>query len=346
MSELRHDPIHRRWVIIALERSLRPEEFSFPPAIPAVDEPPCSFCPGEEGTTPPELYAVRDGGSANGPGWSVRVVPNRRPVLAIEGEPDRRGHRIYDRMRGIGAHELVVECPEHRSRPHEIPLLQYAGALTASRARMTDLMKDRRFRYALLHRNFGTAAGATIHHPLQQIVAMPITPLNISITLESARAHYHLKERCLFCDVIEQELEEGARLVHLDDRFVSFCPYASRFPYETHIFPRQHAHQFTDAGHDLVEALAGHMLEVFRRLHVVLGGPPFNWALINAPNTASGPAPRAGFWGTLPFDFHWHIEVLPRLTPQAGFEWGTGLFINPCAPEDASAYLRDAGRSS
>lgn len=343
MSELRHDPIHRRWVIIALERSRRPDEFHFAPAVPPSDEAPCAFCPGQEGSTPPELYAVRSSGSPNGPGWSVRVVPNRQPVLAIEGDLDRRGHGIYDRMRGIGAHELIVETPEHNHRPHEIPLLQYASALNASRMRVADLMKDRRFKYTLLHRNFGVAAGSTVYHPLQQIVAMPVTPLNVSITLDSARAHFYLKERCVFCDVIEQELDEGSRLVHVDDNYISFCPYASRFPYELNIFPRRHQHLFTDLDDKATESLASHMLEVFRRLHTVLKGPPFNWALINGPNAQAGVA-RAGFWTTLPYDFHWHIEVLPRLTPQAGFEWGTGLFINPTAPEDAAALLRDAKR--
>jgi UDPglucose--hexose-1-phosphate uridylyltransferase len=341
MSELRHDPIHKRWVIVALERSKRPEEFRFAPPIPADDEPPCPFCPGQEGGTPPELLAVREGGVPNDSTWSVRVVPNRRPVLAIEGDLDRRAHGVYDRMRGIGAHEMVLESPDHRRRPHELPVLQFAAALGVSKARVADLMKDRRFKYALLHKNFGVAAGASIHHPMQQIVAMPVTPLRVSITLESGRAHFHLKERCLFCDVIEQEMEEGSRIVHVDNHFVSFCPYASRFPYETHTFPRRHQSQFTDLDATGLERLAGHMIEVFRRLHTVLKDPPFNWALINSPNPQAGGA-RAGFWSTLPHDFHWHLEALPRLTPQAGFEWGTGLFINPTAPEDAAAFLRDA----
>lgn len=341
MSELRHDPIHRRWVIIALERSRRPDEFQFAPAVPPNDEPPCPFCPGQETGTPPELYAVRDGGVANGANWSVRVVPNRLPVLAIEGTPDRRAHGIYDRMRGIGAHEMVLETPDHRVRPHQIGHLQLAAALTAARARMADLMKDARFKYLLLHRNYGVAAGASIHHPMQQLVAMPVTPLNVSRVLENAKNHFHIKERCLFCDLLAQEIDEGSRLVHIDDDFVSFCPYASRFPYETHIYPRHHVHQFADSGTPLLERLAAHMVAVLRRLNAVLNDPPFNWHLLNAPNPTAGLA-RSGFWTTLAHDFHWHIEVLPRLTPQAGFEWGTGLFINPTAPEDAAAFLRDA----
>ena len=341
MSELRHDPVNRRWVAVALERSRRPGEFDFDVPIPESDEPPCSFCPGREATTPPEIYAIRDQGRTNGPGWVVRVIPNRTPVLAIEGDLDRRAVGLYDRMRGIGAHEIVIETPEHRVKPAEMPMLQLAAALGASRARMADLMNDHRFKYALLFRNYGTAAGATMHHPNQQIVATPVTPLRVSRQLTSARQYFHLKERCLFCDVVDQELTDRSRLVEIDDAFLTFAPYASRFPYELHLYPRRHSYQFTDADEHLLERLAAHLQRVFQRLDIVLGDPPLNWMLINAPNSHGG-LPRTGFWETLRHDFHWHIEILPRLSPLAGFEWGTGLYINPTAPEDAAAFLRDA----
>ena len=341
MSELRHDPINRRWVAVALERSRRPGDFDFAPPVPDSDEPPCDFCPGREPSTPPELYAVRDNGEANSPGWLVRVVPNRTPVLAIEGELDRKAVGLYDRMRGVGAHEIVIETPDHRLRPSEMPRLQLAAALAASRFRIADLMNDGRFKYALLFRNYGVAAGSTMHHPNQQIVATPVTPLRVSRQLSSARSYYHIKERCLFCDIIDQELADGSRLVQVDDTFITFAPYASRFPYELHVYPRHHRCRFTDADEATIEALAAHLQQVFRRLDVVLGNPPLNWMLINAPNTRAA-APRSGFWVTLEHDFHWHLEILPRLTPLAGFEWGTGLYINPTAPEDAAAFLRDA----
>lgn len=341
MSELRHDPINRRWVIIAVERSKRPDEFHFPPPVPPDDEAPCHFCPGRETSTPPELLAIRESGTPNTPGWLVRVIPNKTPVLAIEGELDRRGMGVYDRMRGIGAHEIVIESPVHRLKPHEIPLLQYSAALTASRNRMADLMKDGRFKYILMFRNYGTTAGATIHHPAHQIVATPVTPPSISVQLETSRVHYHYKERCLFCDMITQEIDNGTRIVHIDDHYVTLAPYASRFPYEIHIFPRQHSHQFVETSDAGIERLAAHLLEVHRLLDVVLVDPPLNWMLINSPNPGAG-VRRAGYWTTLPWDFHWHIEILPRLTPMAGFEWGTGLYINPTPPEDAAAFLRDA----
>lgn len=341
MSELRQDPINRRWVIIAMERARRPRDFEFPAPVPENDQVPCVFCPGRESETPPELHAIREAGPANGPGWHVRVVPNKRPVLAIEGDLDRRGVGVYDRMRGIGAHELILECPEHHFRPSQIPALQFAAALGVSRQRITDLMRDRRFKYMLLYRNYGASAGATIHHPFQQLVATPVTPLSVVSKLEVARTHFAVKERCLFCDVLAQEIEDGSRVVLLDDHFVTLAPYASRFAYELVIYPRRHAHQFTDMDQSGIERLAAHMLEVLRRLEVVLGNPPLHWMLINAPNSGAG-VPRPGYWTTLPWDWHWHIEILPRLTPMAGFEWGTGFYINPTPPEDAAAFLRDA----
>ena len=342
MSELRHDPIARRWVIIALERATRPEEFTYPKPIPESDEPPCPFCPGQEAGTPPELVAVRDNGRENAPGWRVRVIPNKRPVLAIEGRPDRSAVGIYDRMRGIGAHELVIETPEHGLAPHELPVLQFAAALTVSRERIADLKGDERFKHILLTRNYGVGAGARIHHPHQQIIAIPVTPLRMAAQLNAAHQHYMLKERCLYCDVLTQEMADGSRLVHVCDEFVSFCPYASRFPYEIVVYPRRHMHAFSELDETLTERLSAHMLEVFRRLHVVLGDVSINWLLFDAPNPKSG-ARRPGHWATLPWDFHWHIEILPRLTPHSGFEWGTGLHINPSPPEDAAAFLRDAG---
>jgi UDPglucose--hexose-1-phosphate uridylyltransferase len=342
MSELRHDPINRRWVIVALERAMRPGEFSFEPAIPDTDEEPCELCPGRETETPPEIAAVRETGAKDSTGWVVRVVPNKRPVLAIEGNPDRSAVGHFDRMRGIGAHELVLETPQHRVRPADMSLLQLSAALEMSRARIADLCRDTRFKHVLLHKNYGAISGSTIHHPMQQLIAIPITPIRIATQLESARRHFQLKERCLHCDIVSQELDSETRLVHVDDDYMSFCPYASRFPYELQVYPRRHEHQFTNLDERGVERLAAHMLEVFRRLQTVLGDVPFNWMLINAPNTGGG-VRRPGYWTTLPYDFHWHIEILPRLTPQAGFEWGTGLYINPAPPEDAAAFLRDAG---
>ncbi len=293
----------------------------------------------------PELLAVRDGNEANASDWVVRVIPNKRPVLAIEGAPDRRGVGLYDRMRGIGAHEIVVESRQHGLSPGRIPLLELTAAFVAARERMADLERDTRFKYLQLYRSYGSAAGASIHHPHQQIVATPITPLLIATQLQSAKQHYQLKERCLFCDVIAQEIDAGHRLVVLDDDFITFAPYASRFPYELHLYPRKHSADFARTDSDLLERLAAHILEVLQRLDRVLGDPPLNWMLVTSPNVNAGKR-RSGYWTTIDEDFHWHIEILPRLAPVSGFDWGTGFHINPSAPEDAAALLRDAKDTS
>jgi UDPglucose--hexose-1-phosphate uridylyltransferase len=341
MSELRHDPLSKRWVIIAAERSRRPEDFALPPVV-EVDGGFCPFCPGNEDKTPPEIAAVRPaGGTANGPGWDVRVIPNKYPALSIEGNLERHGEGLYDRMRGVGAHEVVVESPHHALHIADMEAAKLEGVLTLAQDRVRDLGRDARFKYVLLFKNHGAAAGATLAHPHLQIIATPVTPRAISVELESARAHFHFKERCIFCDLIEQELATRERVVSLDEHFAVLAPYASRFPFELMVIPRRHAHAFPDEDRAAVGALARTLKETLARLKSVLRDPPYNFVLHTAPNTETL-VRRRNYWDTLSVDFHWHIEILPRLTRVAGFEWGTGFYINPTSPEEAAAFLRDA----
>ena len=341
MSELRHDPLSKRWVIIASERSRRPEDFT------PVEEPWqvggfCPFCPGNEDKTPHEIMAVRpDGGTADGPGWSVRVIPNKYPALSIEGGLERHGLGLYDRMRGIGAHEVIVESPQHDLHMADAEPGQIERVLTICQDRLQDLKRDPRFKYVLLFKNHGPAAGATLAHPHLQLIATPVTPRAISVELDSARDHFHLKERCIFCDMLEQEIQARDRIVSLDEHVAVVAPYASRFPFELMVIPRRHNHSFPDEDGPAVAALARCLKETLARLKSVLRDPPFNFVLHTSPNTETT-VRRRNYWDTLPFDWHWHIEILPRLTRVAGFEWGSGFYINPTGPEEAAAYLRDA----
>jgi len=341
MSELRHDPLAKRWVIIATERSRRPEEFDFhvePEPAPRF----CPFCPGHEDKTPPEILAVRpQGGPPNSPGWRVRVIPNKYPALAIEGDLERRGRGLYDRMRGIGAHEIIVESPEHGVHLADLDPAHLEQVLAACQERLRDLMRDPRFKYVLLFKNYGLAAGATIAHPHMQLIATPITPRAIAGELESARAHYHLKERCIFCDLLAQELDERERVVSLDEHFAVLAPYASRFPFELLVLPRRHSHSFAEAEPPVIAALARCLRDTLARLKGALRNPPYNFVFHTAPNTETL-VRRRHYWDTLPVDWHWHVEILPRLTRVAGFEWGTGFYINPTAPEEAAAFLRES----
>jgi len=338
MPELRHDPIQRRWVIIATERARRPSDFS-------VDNPPsksdkCPFCEGKEAYTPPEIYAVRDHGGPNEPGWKVRVIPNKFPALRIEGDLGRAAAGMYDKMNGIGAHEVIVESPRHVFDISDLPADDIAIILKTYKERINDLRKDPRFRYILVFRNHGATAGASLTHPHSQIIATPITPRTVAVELESAKAHYALKERCIFCDIIVQELQTRSRLVSTDENFLTFCPYASRFPFEMTIIPRHHSHDFAQESDEQLYNLARHMKEVLLKMRKSLNNPPYNLVFHTAPSYRLQTR-RVGYWETIEKDWHWHIEVLPRLTKQAGFEWGTGFYINPTPPEDAARFMRE-----
>jgi len=340
MTELRHDPIQRRWVIIATDRSKRPTDFLQETAEMGGGSF-CPFCQGHEDKTPPEIFALRrNGGAPNTDGWDVRVIPNKFPALMIEGGLDKKAVGIYDRMRGVGAHEVIVETPDHAMDLAEMPIDQLAVVMGVYRDRLIDLLQDRRFKYILIFRNHGALAGASLAHPHTQIIATPVTPLQVAVELESAKGHHQLKERCLFCDIIAQEIDEGKRIVYLDDLFIAYAPYASRFPFEIQLAPRQHLHSFAEASNADVTGLARAMKDVLSRLRTALKDPPYNFVFHTAPNTETIHK-RAHYWQSLQFDFHWHVEILPRLTRVAGFEWGTGFYINPTAPEDAARFLKE-----
>lgn len=340
MSELRKDPIVDRWVIVAAERGRRPHEFEAPPE----ETPPgaaCPLCEDSERMTPPEIWAIRPEGSApDSPGWQLRVVPNKFPALRVEGEMNRRGLGIFDLMDGVGAHEVIVETPEHDWHMADGPDATVERVLRAYQARLTDLYRDQRLRYCVIFRNHGLDAGASLSHPHSQIIAIPVVPRRVKSKLAAAREYHERKERCIFCDIIAQELALRDRIVLESEQFVAIAPFASRFPFELLVLPRQHSHDFaaiTDAGR---MALASMLRRCLRALRPALGHLSYNYVLNVAPN----PVPRPGkpdYWTTLHLDYHWHLEILPRVTRLAGFEWGTGFYVNPVAPEEAAGFLRD-----
>jgi len=343
MSDLRYDLIQGRWVIIATDRSRRPRDLQVTPTEPS-GALYCPFCPGREDRTPPEILALGRpaGGRRDGPGWQVRVFPNKYPALSVEGDLDRRGVGIYDAMRGIGAHEVLVDTDAHVGGLAEMPDARVGLLLRAAAERLRDLHRDRRLKYVQFFKNHGAIAGSTLAHPHSQIVATPVIPRLVVAELNQARLHYQRKERCLFCDVLAEELERGERLVCETERFVAFAPWASRFPFEVMILPRRHASDFGAATGDDCDDLGRCLGEVSRRLQGVLADPPFNLLLHTAPNTEAFGSER-DMWRTLAWDYHWHLELLPRLTQVAGFEAGTDFYINPVAPEEAARFLREAG---
>jgi UDPglucose--hexose-1-phosphate uridylyltransferase len=333
VPELRRDPVVGRWVIIATERSRRPSDFPPAPArAPAAA--PCVFCPGQESRTPEEILALRGPGSLpNGPGWQLRVVPNKFPALRIEGELEPSGDGVYDRMNGIGAHEVIIEAPDHSASLASLPEAQVAAVLEAWRQRMLDLQKDARFESVSVFKNHGEVAGASLEHPHSQLIATPMVPMMVEEELEGALRHFRMRKRCIWCDIVRQEMQGRARglgrLILGEGGVVALCPFAPRFPFETWILPESHRSSYEDAEGLDVGALARVLGEVLRRMNQVLGDPAWNLSLHSAPLKTP----------TLDH-FHWHIEIIPKLTTVAGFEWGTGFFINPTPPEEAARYLR------
>jgi UDPglucose--hexose-1-phosphate uridylyltransferase len=326
MSVLRRDPITGRWVV-----------FGEAPPVPAADGP-CPFCAGNEHLTPPEIatWTRRERGANPGP-WSVRVVPNARPLLRIESPLERSADRIYDTASGTGAHEIVVETPEHRRSLAELPAGQVALVLSAWAARMEDLKRDTRFRAIFVFKNQGVLAGAGVPgHVHSQIIGLPVTPKALKELLHGARGHYQLKERCVFCDIMQEELDAGIRVVQETDRFVAIAPYASRHPYECWILPREHRADFEATEEAERGDLAELLPALLGRLERALPEPDYNLFLYSGPNRRARPAK----WSTLEADFHWHIQILPRLMHETGFELGSGFYANPVTPEQAAAALR------
>ena len=346
MPELRKDPLIGRWVIIATERAKRPVDFLAASHEDASVENDCPFCEGREGSTAAEIFSVRgDGSSANAPGWKVRVVPSIKPVLRIEGELHRRAKGMYDLMDGIGAHEVIVETPQHIANAADLPLEQVHAAFHAAMTRIADLERDPRFRYALWFKNYGATAGAgRIQHSRSQLIATPVTPLRVKEELLGTRRYFEDKERCLICDLLNQEREAKTRVVIDSTHFIALCPFASRFPFELWIVPKRHNCDFSKMQPEELSDLAQAFKQILSRLKSVLDDPPYNALLHTAPfrHPRGG---RPGRWKTIEEDYHWHIELIPRLTRVAGFEWGSGFYINPTPPEESAKYLREAVES-
>jgi UDPglucose--hexose-1-phosphate uridylyltransferase len=331
VPEFRKDPITGRWVIIATERAKRPSDF-IRESVEIQGANHCPFCPGNESKTPPEVLAYRANGTGpNSPGWKLRVVPNKFPVLGIEGDLNKQGEGLFDKMNGVGAHEVIIETPDHYKTFDQLSEKEIEDTLWAFRDRMLDLKKDKRFRYILIFKNHGAAAGASLEHSHCQLIAMPIVPKRVREEVTGARGHFERKERCIYCDIIRQEREAGVRLILENKDFVAIASYAARFPFETYILPKLHDSCFEEAQNYEYESLARISKDLMSRMVKVLDRPAYNMMIHTSP-----------FGEEINDFYHWHIEIMPKLTKVAGFEWGTGFYINPTPPEEAAKFLREA----
>ena len=328
MPELRKDPIVGRWVIVATERAKRPSAVRNEP-LPASG--PCPFCAGNEHDTPHEILAYRDRTSRpDEKGWRVRVVPNKYPALLIEGDLQKRGDGIYDRMNGVGAHEVILECPQHEASMANLPEENVREVLWVYRDRLVDLKKDPRLVYGMVFKNVGPAAGASLEHSHSQLIVTPTVPITVWEEMTGALEFFNYRGRCLYCDMVHQEQAAGKRVVLDTPNFLCFCPYASRFPFETWVLPKHHNSHFENIQKNEVDELGTVLKTVLMKIEQALDRPAYNYVIHTSP-----------FDTQLLPHYHWHLEVIPRLTRVAGFEWGTGFYINPVPPEQAAAVLAE-----
>lgn len=333
MSEIRQDVTTNEWVILATERAKRPHEFAQP-----VKEPPpdfsekCPFCPGNEGKTPAELLAYRNSGSANGPGWWVRVIPNKFAALEPSGDIDREiEHGLFRKMRGVGHHEVLIETPKHNLYIPYMEDRQVEEIIIALRERYQELRKDPFVRVIVIFKNHGSTAGTSLEHPHSQIVATPIVPQSLRRRLAVATRYYDDNGGCLYCDIMKMEKEAGQRVVEDTNDFIVIHPYASRSPFETWILPKRHAASFGKITTDESKALGKVLRRTLEAIFKILGNPDFNMVIHTAPIKDE----EEDY-------FHWYMRIIPRVTTTAGFELGSGIFINTAPPEVTAESLRQA----
>jgi UDPglucose--hexose-1-phosphate uridylyltransferase len=324
LPELRRDPVAGRWVIIASERAKRPDDYAGE-LQPAPRNLPCAFCAGNESMTPQEIMAVRSGGT-----WRARVVANKFPALMVEGDLGKRGDGMYDLMNGVGAHEVIIESPRHEVSITSLSDAEVRDILWLYKQRLLDLRNDYRLVYGLVFKNVKDKAGASMEHTHSQLIATPIVPLQVEQEIRRCSEYFDYRGRCLLCDMVMQEMQSGARMVMDTPNFIAFEPFAARFPFETHVMPKRHMSHFEATDDALLPELARMLRLSIAKIEAALNQPPYNYLIHTSPLNVRS------------LDhYHWHFEIIPRITRVAGFEWGSGFYINTVPPEQAAAFLRE-----
>ena len=333
MPELRQNPATKEWVIIATERAKRPEElgagiFEVSPE----EKEKCPFCSGHENMTPSEILAYRTYGTRNdSPGWWIRILPNKFAALVPQGNTERvRIEDLFMYMNGVGEHEVIVESPDHNMTIASMEQKQVEEIFLAYRERYITLSKDHRFEMVILFKNHGMAAGTSLRHPHSQIIATPVTPMHIRHRLEEAMRYYDDTGKCVYCVMMQKERHVADRIVMETDNFMSFEPFASRSPFETWVIPKKHRSSFEETSPEEVKELAYVMRATLAKIYKSLNNPDYNYVFHSAPSHE-----KDGEY------YHWHIQILPRVSAMAGFELGSGIYINTVIPETAAKFLRE-----
>jgi UDPglucose--hexose-1-phosphate uridylyltransferase len=328
MSELRLNVITKEWVVIAPERSARPKQFAVQhnrPPLPEHD-PACPFCPGNEAeTTAEEFRVVSDGGS----GWSTRVVSNRYAALSREpAAVSKHSRGLHHCVSGVGIHEVIIDTPRHDRTTAQLELTQVQDILRTYRARYRVCRADPRIAHTIIFKNHGPGAGTSLVHPHSQIVATPVVSYQVRDRIRALEDHYALFGECVLCKMIAEEIADGSRIIFRTGSFVALVPYAALSAFHIWIFPTRHMASFGELGDDEIGDLATTLRTALRQLYYGLGDPDFNYVIRSAPSACS------------PDDFHWYVSIVPRLGRAAGFELGSGMYVNDRYPEDAAQLLR------
>jgi len=332
MPELRKDPVVGRWVIIATERARRPGNFLDQERTIFDQTSLCPFCDNKDF----EIYKLK--GDKDGK-WKVKVVLNGTTILSTNEKFKRRGDGIYDVINRYGAQEVVIETPKHIANMADLDIKQIKLVIQTYVARFKDLEKDTKLQYIMAYKNYGWAAGSRpIGHSRSQIIATSVNPLRVKEKLIGAKRHYEYRERCIYCDILRQELEYKKRLITQTEHFVAIAPFASRFPFEVLIIPRKHHCDFAEGVIGQEEDFARMLKDILLRFKIGLNDPAYNYVIHTAPFRQKNKGPK---WKTIEEDYHWHVEIRSRLARDAGFEKGSGFYICAIPPEDTAEFLRE-----
>jgi UDPglucose--hexose-1-phosphate uridylyltransferase len=326
MPQLRRDPLSGRWIIVATERARRPGNFVDTNNCVSEDEPQrCPLCHPDRET----VYARED----------VRIIPSREYSSDSMLKLDRRHHGLYDQITGLGIHEIVIETPDHIANMADLDVRQIQHVLRAYACRFREFEKNPSLANAQVYKNHGpTISHSHIRHACSHIFATPVRPRRVKEKLQEAQKYFDAKKRCLYCDLIRQEIEAGKRLVLETRHFIAVTPFAARFLFEVWILPKGHHCDFAEGIRGFEEDLAGMLKGILQKIKEGLDDPAYNLIVQTAPYRRKGDDYK---WETLERDYHWHIEIIPRLTQAAGFEKGTGFYICGIPPEDTAEYLRE-----
>ena len=325
MPQLRKDPVSNRWVVINIESPQKASDFKSAPHEKTSKT--CPFCPGNEAMTPTEIARYEKRSRA---GWQIRVVPNKFPALRIEEKPEKSAVGIYDKLGGFGAHEVIIENPDHSKDIADLAVEDVQLLLRVYRDRCIDLKKDARLHYVLIFKNYGVDAGASLEHPHSQLIALPVVPSRVQGEVKGAMRHFDYTDRCVYCDMLGQERSAKRLGIYAQGGYAAVAPFASRFPFETWILPTAHETYFENTSDEGLAALADVLKTTLLKIKNALGDPSYNFMIHTHPMHAKEQD-----------CFHWHIEIIPHLTEVSGFELGTGFYLNPTTPELAAETLRN-----